>query len=171
MPTQAAATQQVQCERSCNPDPLFLEVRRADRCINALYNLVLSPCQVKATLYILLRAIAQGGVISQHDLCVQLSASPETLSRRLGSAKAKGLVVMHTGKDRRRYYRLTAAGSELLDKVAPFWQAADRRLRAAFGEHDWEQLVFLCRRIPEVVQWAQIMPMSRSHRPSPAKTE
>ena len=69
--------------RTGDPLSALSQVRRANRCISRLYNLVLASCGLKATQYVLLQAVADADEISQHELAKQLSVASSTLSRRL----------------------------------------------------------------------------------------
>ena len=70
-------------------DSALAQVRRANRSISRLYNLVLSSCGLTATQYVLLQSIAATREISQLQLSEKLSAASTTLSRRLSCLRKK----------------------------------------------------------------------------------
>jgi DNA-binding MarR family transcriptional regulator len=102
--------------------------------------LVLSPCGLKATQFVILQAIAQKGEVTQAQLADQYGLSPETLSRRLATLRRSGLVELQEASSRcgGRSYRLTAAGFNQLRIAFPYWRRAQERLRTALGLSLWE---------------------------------
>src|SRR6185437_16298466 len=99
-------------------------LRRANRAVCHLYDLVLVPAGLKATQYIILETIAAAGKIAHCDLARRFAASEETFSRRLGSARKAGWVQMTIDTRRRRIYCLTAHGQSLLETALPYWERA-----------------------------------------------
>lgn len=138
-------------------DSALAQVRRADRSISKLYNLVLSSCGLRATQYVLLQSIAAAGEISQHQLAEQLSVATATLSRRLSGLKSRQLVAMRTAQRGSRIYRLTPEGHALLTATSLQWESAQHRLRSALGEADWQILTHVCDRVCEAAKQAETM--------------
>ena len=110
-------------------DSALAQVRRANRSISRLYNLVLSSCGLTATQYVLLQSIAATHEISQLQLSEKLSAASTTLSRRLSCLRKKGLVDLRVGARGSRIYTLTPAGRALLNSTSLQWESAQHRLR------------------------------------------
>lgn len=75
----------------------FAGLRRADRAVSHLYDLVLAPTRLKATQYTILRSIAEAGEIAHCDLARQALGSEETFSRRLAAARRNEWVQMRFG--------------------------------------------------------------------------
>ena len=77
-------------------------LKRATRAICHLYDLVLSPTQLKVTQFTMLRSIAEAGEIAHCDLARRALGSEETFSRRLAAARRSGWVLMRLGNRQRR---------------------------------------------------------------------
>ncbi|MFY9790333.1 MAG: MarR family winged helix-turn-helix transcriptional regulator [Candidatus Sulfotelmatobacter sp.] len=138
-------------------DSALAQVRRANRSISRLYNLVLSSCGLAATQYVLLQSIAAAREISQLQLSEQLSVASTTLSRRLSGLKKKGLVDLRLGARGSRIYSLTPAGRALLSSTSRQWESAQYRLRSALGEKDWQLFIHVCDRVCEAAKVAETM--------------
>jgi DNA-binding MarR family transcriptional regulator len=138
-------------------DSALAQVRRANRSISRLYNLVLSSSGLAATQYVLLESIAAAREISQLQLSEQLSVASTTLSRRLSGLKKKGLVDLRLGARGSRIYTLTPAGRALLCSTSRQWESAQYRLRSALGEKDWQLFIHVCDRVCEAAKVAETM--------------
>lgn len=109
--------------------------RRAARSVTQLYDVVLAPLSMKATQFILLRAISEAEKIAQWQLSKDLSIAVETLTRRLATMRRAGWIELHSGTDRREHlYTTTPLGRQQLDRARPYWQRAQERLREQLGE-------------------------------------
>ena len=139
------------------PISALSQVRRANRCISKLYNLVLASCGLNATQYVLLRAIANANEISQHELATRLSVATATLSRRLSALRKRGLLKMRLAARGSRVYSMTGSGEAIINSAAQQWQSAEYRLRLALGEADWKLFVDLCERVCVAAQQAENM--------------
>ncbi len=114
--------------------------RRAARSVTQLYDVVLAPIGIKATQFILLRAISEAGEIAQWQLSKDLSIAVETLTRRLATMRRAGWVELHSGTDRREHlYSATPPGRQQLETALPYWHRAQERLREQLGEDGWKQ--------------------------------
>jgi DNA-binding MarR family transcriptional regulator len=145
-------------------DSALAQVRRANRSISRLYNLVLSSCGLTATQYVLLQSIAATREISQLQLSEKLSAASTTLSRRLSCLRKKGLVDLRLGARGSRIYMLTPAGHALLGSTYRQWESAQHRLRCALGEKDWQVFSQLCDRVCTAAKEAETMRVAFSRR-------
>jgi DNA-binding MarR family transcriptional regulator len=115
--------------------------RRAARSVTQLYDLVLTPVKMKATQFVLLRAIAEAGQIAQWQLGRDLSIAVETLTRRLATMRRAGWVELRSSSDRReRLYCITDAGRAQLEKALPYFGRAQRRLQDQLGADGWRQM-------------------------------
>lgn len=113
--------------------------RRAARSVTQLYDVVLAPIGIKATQFILLRAISEAGEIAQWQLSKDLSIAVETLTRRLATMRRAGWVELHSGTDRREHlYSATSLGRQRLEIALPYWHRAQERLREQLGEEGWK---------------------------------
>lgn len=114
--------------------------RRAARSVTQLYDVVLAPIGMKATQFILLRAISEPGQIAQWQLSKDLSIAVETLTRRLATMRRAGWIELQSGADRREHlYRATPLGRQQLETALPYWHRAQERLREQLGEEAWKE--------------------------------
>jgi len=114
--------------------------RRAARSITQLYDIVLAPLGIKATQFVLLRAIADAGQIAQWQLSKDLSIAVETLTRRLATMRRAGWVELHSGADKREHlYTTTSIGRQQLEEAIPYWNRAQERLREQLGPEGWRE--------------------------------
>jgi DNA-binding MarR family transcriptional regulator len=131
-------------------------VRGAGRAVTQLYDLVLSPARLKATQFVILHAIAQEGELAQCQLADEYAISVETLSRRLGALRRQGLIQFREEPSHhQRVYSLTEAGQRELQRLLPYWNRAQERLRKALGEAEWEMLFHFCDRLVTAAREAQ----------------
>lgn len=115
--------------------------RRAARSVTQLYDLVMTPVKMKATQFVLLRAIAEAGQIAQWQLGRDLSIAVETLTRRLATMRRAGWVELCSSSDRReRLYSITDTGRVQLEKGLPYFVRAQRRLQDQLGADGWRQM-------------------------------
>lgn len=155
------------------PDQLFLTpcvcaaVRRASRAITELYDLVLAPTGLKATQFITLREIGEAGEIAQWQLAKGYAIATETLSRRLGMARKKGLLQVRRGASRgEQIYSLTPYGRECLENARPHWERAQQRLAQGLGNGDLEGIVALLDRLAAAAQAGEEIRLPNQRRSS-----
>lgn len=141
-------------------------LRRATRAVCHLYDLVLSPTQLKVTQFTILRTIGEAGEIAHCDLARQSIGSEETFSRRLASARRSGWVSMRVGDRQRRVYRLTEKGEHVLRAAMPYWQRAQDRMRRELGDTDWQTMLRLAARMAEAAIRAETAPRRNSWPPA-----
>lgn len=134
-------------------------LRRANRAVSHLYDLVLAPTGLRGTQYIILRTIEHAGEIAHCDLARMFAASEENFSRRLASARTAGWVRMKVGKRHRRVYCLTEQGRKLLEVTTPYWQRAQERMRLEMGDLDWAMLSDFADRITQCALRAETAPL------------
>ena len=134
-------------------------LRRANRAVSHLYDLVLAPVRLKSTQYIILQAIGEAGEIAHCDLARAFVASEENFSRRLASARAAGWVRMKVGKRYRRVYCLTDEGWRVLEIATPYWERAQERMRRELGEEEWSMLADFAERVTQAAIRAELAPL------------
>lgn len=139
------------------PASALAQVRRANRCISRLYNLVLASRGLNATQYVLLRAISDAKEIAQHELASHFAVASATLSRRLSGLKRKGLVKMRLAERGSRVYAVSPSGHAIVESATSQWRSAEKRLRLALGESDWQLFLALCDRVCLASQAAESM--------------
>jgi DNA-binding PadR family transcriptional regulator len=80
----------------------------------------------------------------------------ETLSRRLGALRRKGLIAVRIGPTHgERIYSLTPQGDECLRRAGPYWEAAENRLKKTLAISDWATVLNLCDRTMLAAQAAE----------------
>jgi DNA-binding MarR family transcriptional regulator len=139
-------------------------LRRTSRAVCHLYDLVLAPTGIRSTQFSILKAIFEAGEVAHCDLARLFVASEETFSRRLASARRAGWVRMTVDARRRRLYRLTDEGRQVLDRATPYWERAQDRMRRELGELDWSLLAEFAERLTRAAMRAENAP-SRNGRP------
>ena len=140
----------------------FANLRKASRAVAHLYDLVLTPTQLKATQFTILRSIARAGEIAHCDLARLSIGSEETFSRRLASARKFGWVSMRVGDRQRRLYSLTPKGMEVLRDATPYWERAQDRLRRELGDVNWNTFISFAGRVADAAMRAETAPRRNS---------
>jgi len=116
-------------------------LRRAARAVTQLYEGELRRAGVRATQFTLLQVLAKAGPIRQGRLGEVLAMDSTTLTRTLRLLLEKGWIRRAVGADRRqRYFELTPAGQRQAEKVLPYWERAQRRLKKSLGLGGWAEL-------------------------------
>ena len=134
----------------------FAALRTATRAVTQFYDLVLSPTGLKTTQFVILQAINAAGEIAQCDFAREFGIAVPTLSRRFGGLRKKELIQIRRGERHgERIYRLTGKGEEALRQALPYWERAQRRLRTALGNDDWDQLLDLAERVRKAASQAE----------------
>ena len=126
----------------------FAALRTAARAVTQFYDLVLAPTGLKATQFLILQAIRSAGEIAQCDFAREFGIAVPTLSRRFGGLRRKELIQIRRGERHgERIYSLTPKGEATFNMALPYWERAQRRLRTAMGEGDWNGILQLSTRI------------------------
>ena len=103
-----------------------------------------------------LKSIFEAGEIAQCVYAREYGIAIETLSRRLGSLRQKGLIEMRRGDNHgERLYRITDRGLDLLLRAMPYWERAQYRLRTQLGEDGWQALLQICERASRAAKEAE----------------
>jgi DNA-binding MarR family transcriptional regulator len=137
-------------------------LRMAARSTTRFFDLVLQPSRLKASQFITLKTIGEVGEMAQCRFARDCAIAVETLSRRLGVLRRKGLISCRVGKHGERIYTLTAAGREALLKATPYWERAQSRFEQALGDRDMRSLLELCRRVVTAATKAEEMRVPNS---------
>jgi DNA-binding MarR family transcriptional regulator len=117
-------------------------LRRAARVVTQLYDDALRASGVRATQFTLLQALSLAPRMSQKELAELLGIDSTTLTRTLALLRRRGWLRSETGTDRRELRLfLTAAGQRAYKRLLPYWQSAQRQLRRALGESNWNQVM------------------------------
>ena len=125
-------------------------LRRAAHLATQMYEEALRPAGLRATQFTLLQALNIAPSISQKQLGELLGLDSTTLTRTLARLRRKGWVRSQPGVDRRELRLfLTAAGQREFQRVQPYWESAQKRLRQALGGQ-WKDVIDAAVRIAEV---------------------
>src|SRR5580704_11872978 len=114
-------------------------LRRADRVVTQFYDAALRPSGLRITQFTLLQALSIAPGISQKQLAELLEIDSTTLTRTLAHLRRKRWLRSEAGADRREIRLfLTPAGQREYARVLPYWQSAQKRMRQAWGEANWQ---------------------------------
>lgn len=127
--------------RAITTECACFNLRRAARAITQEYDKVLAPLDLRATQLTLLVAIARYPGAPAGRLAEGLGMDKTTLSRNLTPLLRAKLVAPSAGEDRRtRGMALTHAGTELLARAIPRWEAAHTKVVQRVGVKGWASL-------------------------------
>jgi DNA-binding MarR family transcriptional regulator len=130
-------------------------LRRASRAVTNLYDLVLAPSGLRLTQFLVLKSLHERGKIAQCDFARDQDIAVETLSRRFGALRRKGLVEMRLGERHgERIYSLTAEGRQAFLGALPYWERAQERLRNVLASSDTRTLLDICERVRQAAHSA-----------------
>lgn len=117
-------------------------LRKAARLATQFYDDMLRPSGLRVTQFTLLQALHHAAGISQKDMAELLGIDSTTLTRTLAFLHRKGLLRSETGSDRRELRLfLTATGQREYKRVLPYWHSAQKSLRRAVGEENWNHVM------------------------------
>jgi DNA-binding MarR family transcriptional regulator len=109
-------------------------VRTAARKATALYDSILAPAGVTLAQYSLLKRIQRVGTVSLTKLGRLAELDRSTVGRNVKALEELGFVRTAPAADQREAaVRLTPAGDEALERAAPLWEEAQRRVETALG--------------------------------------
>jgi DNA-binding MarR family transcriptional regulator len=117
-------------------------LRRTTRLVTQLYEEVLRPARITAPQFTLLQALKLAPGISQKQLAEVLGIDSTTLTRTLALLRKRGWLNAQPGTDRRALrLALTKAGEKEYARVLPYWQSAQKRLKRALGDTNWNAMM------------------------------
>jgi DNA-binding MarR family transcriptional regulator len=115
----------------------------------------------------ILFAIGQEDDVAQCRLAEDYAISVETLSRRLGGLRRRGLIQLRDGPcNHQHVYSLTETGRKELRAAIPYWNRAQERLRISLGQADWELFFKLCDRVVSGAREALLLRIPNPASPS-----
>ena len=131
-------------------------VRRAARLVTLLYARELAP-RIEPAQYALLTALEHIPGCTQTTLGRVLGLDKTTLSRNLLVLKKTGWIEPGVTDDlRERGYRLTQLGEAELAASRPAWKRAQRKLRAAMKQGEWESTFAMLASLTEAARKAAL---------------
>ncbi len=117
-------------------------LRRTARLVTQLYEQALRNAGITAPQFTLLQTLKLAPAISQRQLAEFLGIDSTTLTRTLALLRKRGWLSAEPGTDRRALrLALTKTGEKEYERALPYWQSAQKRLRQALGEPNWNRLV------------------------------
>ena len=118
------------------------KVRCAARAVTRVYDTAMRPSGLRATQMSVLVAIAAEGAISITALADYMGMDRSTLTRNLQPLAKEGLVTLGTeGWRRSRTISMTHKGVKRMERAKPYWENAQKALRAALGAANWGDVV------------------------------
>jgi len=120
----------------------------AARAVNRLYNEELRRVGLEVTQHAILLMLKSLGVMPVGALGDRLALDKTTVSRNLKVLERNGWVAFERGEDgREKLVSLTGRGADKLAGAKPHWDRAQKRMREALAQGDFEALR---RRLPDV---------------------
>jgi len=124
-------------------------LRRAARVATQVYDDAIRPTGMRGTQFSLLQALNIAPLLSQKQLGELLGLDSTTLTRTLSTLRRKGWIRSQPGADRRELrLSLTTAGKGEFQRVRPYWESAQKRLKQALGTN-WNQVIDAAVRVAE----------------------
>ncbi len=119
----------------------FSRLGRGVRSMNRIYESHMSQTGLRPTQMMMMFAIAATSGASIGELADVLFLDPTTLNRNLKPLVSAGYVEVTPGADRRRKeVWITGEGNELVHRLVPLWEAAQREIESKLGPGWTEQL-------------------------------
>lgn len=117
-------------------------LRRTARLVTQMYEEVIRPTGVGGPQFTLLQALHVAPGVSQKELGDILGIDSTTLTRTLALLRKHGWLRADSGADRRALrLGLTKAGEKEYERVLPYWQQAQKRLKQVLGESNWNKMI------------------------------
>ena len=112
----------------------------AARSVTRLYNEELRPSGIEVTQHAILKMLKGLGPTPLGALGERLAVDKTTISRNVKVLERHRWVTTDRGEDaRERVVSLTDAGAAALEKARPFWDRAQKRMRAALASGEFDQ--------------------------------
>jgi len=128
-------------------------LRRATRLVTQFYEEAIRPGGITGPQFTLLQALKLAPGISQKQLGQILGTDSTTLTRTLALLEKRGWLRSELAKDRRALrLGLSKAGEREYERVLPYWQSAQRRLKHALGGKKWDELIEAAVQTVEAIQ-------------------
>ena len=128
-------------------------LRRAARLVTQLYEEVLRPTGVGGPQFTLLQVLKLAPGVSQKQLGEILGIDSTTLTRTLALLRKRGWLSAEPREDRRALrLGLTKAGENEYERVLPYWQQAQKRLKQALGNSNWKKMMDAVEHTAEAIQ-------------------
>ena len=117
-------------------------IRRTSRAVTQFYDGWLRAHGIEGPQFALLALLERLGECNQTTIGLRFDLEKTTLSRNVKLLRQKGWIEITSGDDaRERVVRLSAAGRRRLAVARPAWRRAQRHLRSALQDHDWDTML------------------------------
>ena len=121
---------------------LNLNMRKANRVLNSIYDGHLHVCNIKGGQYTILRVISKFKQTTNRELQDILLIDQTTLSRNLKPLIRDGLIDVNQGEDLRvKLLSLSPAGKKLFKQASKYWQKAQNEVKQRLGVESSRQLL------------------------------
>jgi DNA-binding MarR family transcriptional regulator len=118
-----------------------LNMRKANRVLNQIYDSQLAKCGLKGGQYSILRVLSKLKESSNRDLQDVLVIDQTTLTRGLKPLIRDGYIQSRPGEDQRvKLLCLSPQGTQLYKEATKHWRVAQDQVAARLGEVTIEQL-------------------------------
>jgi DNA-binding MarR family transcriptional regulator len=132
-------------------------LRRAARLVTQLYSLEMGG-NMEPTQFALLSALSGHPGASQAQMGSALGLDKTTMSRNLRVLQRNRWIESAESTDgRRRGFRLTRAGENILSATKPAWARAQTKLQSALKPGEWETLMKVTSRVAEAALTARMV--------------
>ena len=117
------------------------KLRKLHRLLNSAYQSKINPFGLRGSMLSILFIIGKKKHINQKHIADALVLDQSTISRDLKKLIQKGWVKKSTGLDSRNAeLELTDAGHQLLEEVAPIWEALHQKVETILGAYNIQQI-------------------------------
>lgn len=128
-------------------------LRRTARLVTQFYEEAMRPAGLTSSQFTLLQTLKLAPGISQKQIAEIQGMDSTTLTRTLALMRKRGWLNSQTGEDRRALrLGLSAAGEREYERALPYWQSAQKRLKHALGNTNWNELIDAVVHAAEVIQ-------------------
>ena len=129
-----------------------LNIQKAARAINQIYNKTLKPSGLRITQLAILTSAARLDSPTLTSMASDLGMDRTSLSRGLGPLERSGLLRIVPGRDRRtRRVHLTPQGQAAIESALPSWRTAQAEIQIRVGAREFEETVARVAALTEVL--------------------
>ncbi len=124
------------------------KLRRLHRLINSAYQSKIKPFGLRGSMLSILFIIGKKPNVNQKFIAETLVLDQSTMSRDLKKLVNKGWVRINKGEDSRHSsLELTNEGYELLEEIAPIWEALHHKVENILGQFNIQHIDVLIKAI------------------------
>jgi len=127
-------------------------LRRTARLVTQLYEDALRPTGLTSPQFTLLQTLKLAPGVSLNQMGSILGMDSTTLTRSLALLRKQGWLSAEPGEDKRALrLGLTRAGEKEYERVLPYWQSAQKRLKQVLGDQVVNKMVDVMLRAAEAI--------------------